>query len=94
MKKKDIKKGVFVITLTASLYFGDKCKTTYTERFGFCGKCNKKVLASKLEPIKASYKKSVEAEYAGKPVMPDRIVCRAKITHTECEYIIDNLLIE
>ena len=93
MKKKNIKKGVFVITLTASLYFGDTCKTTYTERIGFCGEFDKKLLMSTLGPLKARYKKGVEAEYAGKPVMPDRIVCRAKITHTECECVIDNFLI-
>lgn len=83
-----MKKGVVVMTLTATVYVG-KIRHTHTSRIGFCGEYNKKILSELGKFFKEQYAKQIEAEYKDVPVEPNKYVYRVSTKATECEMILN-----
>lgn len=85
---KNLKQGVVVMTLTATVYIG-KNRRTYTLRIGFCGQYNKDVLSKMGREFKALYSKQIEEQYKDVPVRPEKYVYRVSVKSTECEMLLN-----
>lgn len=83
-----MKKGVCVITFTATIYIGN-IKKVYTSRLGFCGEYNQQTLKVFGAKLKEQYSKQVEAEFQNTPVKPSKIECRVSTKTTECEMLLN-----
>lgn len=80
--------GVVVITLTATVYRG-KIREIHSSRIGFCGEYNKEILSKMGAEFKKIFSGQIEAEYKGKSMKPDKIICRVSTKSTECEVILN-----
>lgn len=88
MGKIKMETGVVVMTLIATVYRGRICET-HSSRIGFCGQYNKEILSKMGTEFKKLFVEQIEAEYKGKSVKPDKIVCRVRTKSTECEMILN-----
>lgn len=82
-----LKKGVVVMTLTATVY-EENFRRTYSSRIGFAGEYNKAILSKMGEGFKKIYVEQIKSENKSPDVK--RIVCRVSTKSTECEMLLSN----
>lgn len=88
MKKQELKQGVVVITLTATVYVGN-VRRIYTSRIGFCGQYNSAILSKMGQKFKDVYAEQIEGQYKDVPIKPNKYVYRVSTKTTECEMLLN-----
>lgn len=81
------KKGVVVITLTATVYIG-AVRQTLRSRVGFAAEFRQDELPALKEKLKELYMEQMDG-YKFRGRKPDKIECRAGMKVTECEMLLN-----
>ena len=84
MSKTALKRGVVVITLTATVYEG-RIRTTYRQRIGFCGEFNKQILSTMAKEFKKTYVELMKSQFKN----ADKITCRTMVKTMECDLLLN-----